>query len=163
MLIGASDSQGTLFNRQGISVEQLAALKLRGSSVVDYPDGQVLDRNAVIDIHCDIWIPAIRPDVIRTDNVSRLKTRLVLQGANIPFTEEAEWIWNGQNILVIPDFIANAGGVICGAVEYGGGTEAIALQQIEDIQTARLFRNPSGYGICRDSRSGLSAAIGEAN
>lgn len=132
VLIGASDSQGTLFNRQGISVEQLAELKLRGGSVVDYPDGQVLDRDAVIDIHCDIWIPAARPDVIRTDNVSRLKTRLVLQGANIPFTEDAERICHHQNILVIPDFIANAGGVICGAVEYGGGTEAIAFQQIED-------------------------------
>ena len=56
----------------------------------DYPTGEKLDRDAVIGVECDIWIPAARPDVVREDNVARLRTRLVLQGANIPFTPGAE-------------------------------------------------------------------------
>ena len=89
-------------------------------------------RDAVIDIPCDIWIPAARPDVIRANNVDRLHTKLVLQGANIPFTNKAEQICHDRNILVIPDFIANAGGIICGAVEYSGGNQEIAFQTIEE-------------------------------
>ncbi len=132
VLIAASDSQGAVFNADGIDIVQLTHLKKQGKSVLDYADGQKLARDAVIDIPCDIWIPAARPDVIRANNVDRLNTRLVLQGANIPFTPKAEQICYDRNILVIPDFIANAGGVICGAVEYGGGTKEIAFQPFEE-------------------------------
>ena len=86
----------------------------------------------MIDIECEIWIPAARPDVIRKDNVARLKTKLVPQGANIPFTAEAERMLHKAGALVIPDFIANAGGVICASVEYHGGTQSQALQTIEE-------------------------------
>jgi glutamate dehydrogenase (NAD(P)+) len=55
---------------------------------------------------------------------------LILQGANIPATAEAESILHQRGILVVPDFIANAGGVICAAVEYHGGTESSAFEQI---------------------------------
>ena len=132
ILIGAIDSQGTLFNPRGIDVSQLIEIKSALKSVIDYPEGEKLDRNAAIDIKCDIWIPAARPDVVRADNAARLQTKLVVQGANIPFTAEAEKICHDRNILVVPDFIVNAGGVICGAVEYSGGTQDIVFQTIEE-------------------------------
>jgi glutamate dehydrogenase (NAD(P)+) len=64
--------------------------------------------------------------------VARLKTKLVPQGANIPFTPEAERVLHEKGVLVIPDFIANAGGVICASVEYHGGTQAQAFETIEE-------------------------------
>jgi glutamate dehydrogenase/leucine dehydrogenase len=132
VLVGAADSQGTLFNANGIDVERLIELKNAGKSVVDYATGEKLDREAAIDIDCDMWIPAARPDVLRADNVSRLKTKLIVSGANIPATAEAEQILHERNVLTIPDFIANAGGVICAAVEYHGGTQTTAFQLIEE-------------------------------
>ncbi|BAY11739.1 Glu/Leu/Phe/Val family dehydrogenase [Calothrix sp. NIES-2098] len=132
ILIAAADSQGTLFHSQGIDVNELIALKNTGQSVINYRNGKKLARDAVIDIECDIWIPAARPDVIHTDNVSRLQTQLVLQGANIPFTEAAENLCHQRNILFVPDFIANAGGVICAAVEYRGGSFTDAFQTIAE-------------------------------
>ncbi len=132
VLVGAADSKGTLFNPKGIDVAKLIELKSALKSVIDYPEGDKLEREAAIDIECDIWIPAARPDVVRADNVDRLQTKLVVQGANIPFTIEAEQICHERNILVVPDFIANAGGVICGAVEYRGGTQVIAFGTIEE-------------------------------
>jgi len=132
ILVGAADSQGTLFQPAGIDVDRLVQLKDSGKSVLDYPSGEKLNGDAVIDIECDIWIPAARPDVLRADNVSRLKTKLVPQGANIPCTPEAEQVLHEKQILVIPDFIANAGGVICAAVEYHGGTQTSAFQTIEE-------------------------------
>jgi glutamate dehydrogenase/leucine dehydrogenase len=132
VLVAASDTRGTLFNPKGIDVQRLIALKDSGKSVVDDPDGEKLAVDEVIDAECEIWIPAARPDVIRKDNANRLKTKLVAQGANIPFTFEAERILHEKGVLVLPDFIANAGGVICAAVEYHGGTQSQAFQTIED-------------------------------
>ncbi|OGQ78566.1 MAG: glutamate dehydrogenase [Deltaproteobacteria bacterium RIFCSPLOWO2_12_FULL_60_19] len=132
ILVGAADSQSAIFNPKGIDVARLIDLKGAGKSVGDYPEGKKLDPDAVIDIECEIWIPAARPDVVRKDNVARLKTKLVPQGANIPFTPEAERILHERGVLVVPDFIANAGGVICASVEYHGGTEAVALQTIQE-------------------------------
>jgi glutamate dehydrogenase/leucine dehydrogenase len=132
ILVAACDTHGTIYNAKGIDVARLIALKESGKNVIDYPDGRKLDTDAVIDIECEIWIPAARPDVIRKDNVHRLKTKLVPEGANIPFTTEAERILHEKGTLVIPDFIANAGGVICASVEYHGGTQSQALQIIEE-------------------------------
>lgn len=116
----------------GLDVAALIALKKAGKGVRDHPAGEKRDRDAVIDVECDIWIPAARPDVVREDNVGRLRTRLVLQGANIPFSPGAEQALYGRGVLVVPDFIANAGGVICAAMEYRGATEAQAFQTIEE-------------------------------
>jgi len=132
ILVAACDTHGTIYNPKGIDIGKLIALKDRGKNVADYPDGEKLSVDAIIDVECEIWIPAARPDVIRKDNVHRLKTKLVPQGANIPFTPEAERILHEKKVLILPDFIANAGGVICASVEYHGGTQAQALQTIEE-------------------------------
>ncbi|MGK7911303.1 MAG: Glu/Leu/Phe/Val dehydrogenase [Synechococcus sp.] len=130
VVVGIADSGGTLFDPDGIDLEAAIALKSAGRSIVELGRGTVMDLEGAIAIECDVWIPAARPDVVRVDNIDRLKTKLVVQGANIPFTAEAEEICHAQNILVIPDFIANAGGVICGAVEYSGGTQTDAFEVI---------------------------------
>jgi len=136
VLVAASDSRGTLADPQGLDVAALIALKADGQPLTEHPRGRKLEPNAIIDIECDIWIPAARPDVIRADNVGRLRTRLVAEGANIPITDEAERALHDRGVLVLPDFIANAGGVICAAVEYQGGTESTARQVIVEKITA---------------------------
>lgn len=137
VLVGAADSRGTIRNDQGLSVDRLIELKRAGQSVSDDPGGQKLDRDAVIDIACEIWIPAARPDVINEKNVDRLNTKLVVQGANIPITDAAEKRLHEKGVLCVPDFIANAGGVICAAMEYEGATETAAFETIKE----KLRRN----------------------
>jgi glutamate dehydrogenase (NAD(P)+) len=131
-MVGVADSKGALWDPDGIDVERLIELKDAGGSVIDCPTGSKLERDFAVDIECDIWIPAARPDVIREDNVDRLKAKLVVPGANIPMTAETEAILHGRGVLAVPDFIANAGGVICAAVEYHGGTQALAFETIEE-------------------------------
>lgn len=137
ILVAVADSAGAIHNPAGLDVDRLLELKNEGRSVIDYEDAEKLDRDAVIDVECDIWIPAARPDVVNEENVHRLNTRLVVEGANIPFTHEAEKYLDEKGVLVIPDFIANAGGVICAAMEYHGASQAAALQTIEE----KLRRN----------------------
>ena len=132
VLVAASDSCGTIHDPNGLDLGTLIPLKDAGKPVCDYPGARKLDRDAILDIECDIWIPAARPDVVREDNVARLKTKLVVQGANIPFTAGAEKILHQKGVLVVPDFIANAGGVICAAMEYRGASQAQAFVVIEE-------------------------------
>ena len=136
-LVAVADSAGAVHNPDGLDVNALLELKDAGKSVADYPDGRRLEKDDVIDVECDIWIPAARPDVVNEQNVHRLKTRLVVEGANIPFTLGAEEYLHEHGVVCIPDFIANAGGVICAAMEYHGATQAAALQTIEE----KLRRN----------------------
>ena len=132
ILVAASDSRGMIKNNSGLNVNNLIQLKAQGKSVADYQDGERFEREAIINVECDIWIPAARPDVINADNVSQLKTKLIVQGANIPTTHEAETMLSKQGILYVPDFIANAGGVICAAMEYHGANENAALATIAE-------------------------------
>jgi glutamate dehydrogenase (NAD(P)+) len=98
-----------------------------------------MDSDEIVGVKCDIWIPAARPDVLTENNVDQLKARLVIHGANIPATETAEQLMHKRGILNIPDFIANAGGVICAAVEFSGGSESQVMDTIgEKIRTNTL-------------------------
>ncbi len=132
ILVGASDSSGGVLNPHGLDVLALMQHKSKGLSISSFPDGTACTQDDIVDIECDIWIPAARPDVINEENATRLKTKLVLQGANIPFTHQAEVQLHQRGVCILPDFIANAGGVICAAMEYQGASESIAMQVIEE-------------------------------
>jgi glutamate dehydrogenase (NAD(P)+) len=107
-VVAASDSRGAIHDPAGLPIDTL------------------------IGVPCEIWIPAARPDTLTADNVSGLQAKLVIQGANILATEAAEKWMHAHRILSVPDFIANAGGVICAAIEYHGGTQAQAFAAIEE-------------------------------
>jgi len=148
IVVAACDSAGAVANPRGIDVPALAAFVEGGGKVSDFPGGERLDRDAIVGVDCDIWIPAARPDVITMANVDLLRARLVIQGANIPISVQAEERLHQRGVLSLPDFIVNAGGVICAAVEYHGGTQAIAFQTIEE----RIRRNTRA--VLESMRSG---------
>jgi glutamate dehydrogenase/leucine dehydrogenase len=160
ILVAAADTSGTLVDAGGLDLVDLIALKRDGRAVMEYPAGEKRDRDAIIDVPCDIWIPAARPDVLHSGNVARLQAKLVAQGANIPATPDAEAALHKRGILVLPDFIANAGGVICAATEYHGGTEAGAFAAIAE----KISRNMRIMleGAARDGVAPRAAATAMA-
>ena len=160
VLVGASDTSGTLTDPEGLDVAALTALKHAGRPLHEHPRGKKLGVDAVLDIACDIWIPAARPDVVRADNVARLNTRLMPQGANIPCTAEAEQALHARGVLVVPDFIANAGGVICAAIEYQGGTQGVAFAYIDERirLNTRLVMEDSRRNGCLPRAAALALA-----
>jgi len=96
-----------------------------------YKGGQVLTGAELFKLDVDILVPGARPDVITMENVKDVKAKMVLEAANVPVTREAEKYLGDKGVLVIPDFIANAGGVIAGAVEVRGGTIEESFQVIK--------------------------------
>jgi len=131
-LVAASDSRGAVHDPDGIAVEALSAAKLETGRVTGYTDAKPIDAADLFGVPCDILIPAARPDCIHGGNVASIQARLVLQGANIPATPDAERALHERGVLSVPDFIANAGGVICAAVEHHGGSEAAAFEAIAE-------------------------------
>lgn len=132
VLVGAADSRGAVYDADGIDVSQLSALKEEGRSVADRATGEKVASDQSVEMDCDLLIPAARPDVIHAENVSRVKAKIIVPGANIAITADAERALHDQGVLCIPDFIANAGGVICGAIEYQGAPESTVFPVIDD-------------------------------
>ena len=132
IITAVADSRGAIHNPDGLNIDELITLKDQGESVAAYKHAEAIANNAILDVDCDIWIPAARPDVIHADNAGRIKAKLIIQGANIPVTDEAEKLLAERGVLCVPDFIANAGGVICAAMEYAGSTQKAVFDAIEE-------------------------------
>jgi glutamate dehydrogenase/leucine dehydrogenase len=127
-VVAASDITGAVYDPDGLDVPALVAFK-RDHSVAEYTDAKSIDRDSLLTLDCDVLVPAAQPDVLDEGNVDRVRAPVILSGANIPATTKAEAMLHERGVLCVPDFIANAGGVICAAVEWRGGsqTEAFAL------------------------------------
>jgi glutamate dehydrogenase/leucine dehydrogenase len=120
--IGTSDSKGSIYNPKGIDFKKLDAVKRKTRRVMDYHEGKVGKPEMIRTCKADIFIPAgVAQDVVTSKNINKLKFKLMVCGANIPFTAETEEQLYKKKIVVVPDFVANAGGVISSYVEYKGG------------------------------------------
>jgi glutamate dehydrogenase/leucine dehydrogenase len=131
-LVAASDSRGAIHDLNGIDVDALIAHKRAGLPLTAFPGARPMSGDDLVGVECEIWVPAARPDTLTAANAGRLRTKLVLQGANIPATPAAEAEMQSRGILSLPAFVVNAGGVICAAVEYHGGSQSQAFATIEE-------------------------------
>ena len=119
-------------NPAGFDVEALIAATQWTGSVISAGQGIRIAPEALFSTDCEILIPAAVRDVITELNAADIKARLILEGANIPATVRAEELLHSRGVLVIPDFIANAGGVIMAAMEYGGKIAQEAFSAISE-------------------------------
>ncbi len=138
-LIATCDSKGAVFSENGLNVQNLIKFKAEGNTISQFPEGKSMTHEELLKLESDIFIPAARPDVFRMDNQSQLKTKLVLEGANIPITHEAAKEIYKRGIVIIPDVIANSGGVICAATEYQKLLETTAFERVEETITANTL------------------------
>jgi glutamate dehydrogenase (NAD(P)+) len=149
-IIAVSDSRGAVLDPTGLPLADLMAHKDSGASVHDFSGGQPLPGHELLTLDCDILVPAARPDVFTAANAPDVKARVILQGANIPATLEAEELLHERGVVVVPDFVANAGGVICASVEYHGGSATQAFATIEEkirTNTREVLERARGEGV----------------
>lgn len=118
VIVAVSDSIGTLAQSEGLNIDKLIETKRDKGTVLESTQGTALPIDAIFGLECDILVPAATPDVIHRGNLEQIQAKLILQGANIPVTLDAEKVLAEKGVLVVPDFIANAGGLIMAAMEY---------------------------------------------
>ncbi len=110
-LIAASDSRGGVFCRAGIDAQALVEHKLKTGAVAGFPGTEPISNDELLELDTTILFPAALENSIRVDNAPNIKAKIVCELANGPTTIEADNILHGNGIFVIPDFLANAGGV----------------------------------------------------
>ncbi len=110
-VIAASDMYGGVYHENGLDVHALAALSREGRSVTEAESVESITNEDRVELECDVLIPAALGEVIRADNADRIKAGIVVEAANYPTTPDADKILNDRGVRVIPDVLANGGGV----------------------------------------------------
>ena len=131
-IIAVSDSQGATWNPGGLDVAALRVHKTSAGTVAGFPGGTAVPRDDIVGLDCELLIPAAQPDVVTTDNVAKISARVILEGANIPITVQAEVQLAERGVLCVPDVVANSGGVICAAAEYRGAGRPEAFAEVTE-------------------------------
>ncbi|MEM3574679.1 MAG: Glu/Leu/Phe/Val dehydrogenase [Candidatus Bathyarchaeia archaeon] len=117
-IIAVSDSRGGVYDQRGIQVKELIEHKRRTGSVVGFGSSSEIGSDAVLEVECDVLIPAALQNAITKENAGRVKAKIVVEGANGPTTSEADRILERNGVFVVPDILANAGGVIVSYFEW---------------------------------------------
>jgi len=117
-VIAVSDSRGGIFNKDGLDIKKLIEYKKTTGSISKFPESSDITNEKLLELECDLLVPAAFENVITDQNAHNVKARAVLELANGPITPEADEILFAKNIPVIPDILANSGGVTVSSFEW---------------------------------------------
>jgi len=117
-IVALSDSRSAIHNPKGIDPNKALTYKAEKGSFKGYPDAEQTTNEELLTTQCDILVPAAMENQITKTNANRIKARIVIEGANGPTTPEGNTIMESNGILVVPDILANAGGVVVSYLEW---------------------------------------------
>src|SRR5260221_190271 len=138
-IIGIAEYDGGLFNRHGINIYDLLQHRDRNKTIVGFPDAEAADPKEPLLADCDILIPAATENVITSQNAAGIKAKIICEGANGPTTASADEILADKKVFIIPDILANAGGVTASYFEWVQDRqgyfwkESVVNEQLENI------------------------------
>ncbi|HEX2031486.1 MAG TPA: Glu/Leu/Phe/Val dehydrogenase [Actinomycetota bacterium] len=138
IVVGVGDEHGAVYNPRGLSPVGLAAHNAEAGAVAGYEGGEPVGPQELLELECDVVVPAALEGVITEGNADRLRARIVVEAANGPTTPEADEILHDRGIHVVPDILANAGGVTVSYFEWVQDLQAYFWS--EDEVNARLRR-----------------------
>jgi len=137
-IIAVSDSKGVIYDENGLRYDELMNVKQKTGSVVNYKKGKVLPNKDIFELKVDVLIPAALPDVINESNYKNVKAKIIVEGGNIVMSENIESKLYERGVLVVPDFVANSGGVISSWVEYIGKDDKYMFKVVEEKITKNV-------------------------
>lgn len=138
-IIGVSDITGGIYDPSGLDINDLLEYVKGNKNLKEYPKGKKISNKELLELNCDILLPCALENQITTENAPNLKCKYIIEGANGPTTPEADKILESRGIEVVPDILANSGGVICSYFEWVQDLSAIRWslervnQELENI------------------------------
>jgi len=117
-VIAVSNSKGGTYNKGGINVKNLIQHAKKNRTITDFPDVDNITNEELLALECDVLIPAAIEGQITRYNANNIKAKIIVEGANGPTTHEADKILYDKNVLLVPDILANSGGVIISYFEW---------------------------------------------
>ena len=123
-VIAVNDSTGAIHNAKGLDVEAVMRHKAESGSVVGYRPAEAIGSTDLLALQCDILVPAVLEQQINEGNAASIKARMIVEGANGPTTAEATRILRDKGVFIVPDILANAGGVVVSYFEWVQGLQS---------------------------------------
>jgi len=117
-IIAVSNSKGGIYNESGIDIESLIRHVKENKAIADFPDVEIITNEELLTLDCDVLIPASIEGQITRYNADKVKAGIIVEGANGPTTPEADRILSEHGVCVIPDILANSGGVVISYFEW---------------------------------------------
>jgi glutamate dehydrogenase (NAD(P)+) len=144
-IISVIEYDGAVYNANGIDVEALMRHRQETGSIVDFPGAENIDRDEALYLECDVLVPAAKENVITSANADRIRAKVLCEGANGPTSAAADSILAERGIFVIPDILANAGGVTVSYFEWVQDrqgffwNELLVNQRLEEIMVNSFY------------------------
>ena len=136
-VVAVSDVNGGIYNKDGLDVPDLIGFYKKSKCLTEYSNGTAISKDDILGVECDVLLPAALDGVINKDNASIIKASILLEGANGPVTAEADDILEEKNVIVIPDILANGGGVVVSYFEWVQGVASYFWTEEEVNQRLR--------------------------
>ncbi len=155
-VVAISDSTGGVHNAKGLDVAAAFAHKRSGGSLSELKGGDRITNEELVEIDCDVFAPCALEQVVTEENAAEVKAKVIVEGANGPLTPAADEILESNDVLILPDVLANAGGVVVSYFEWVQGLQEYFWKEDEvnarlnEIVTPRLRRD---LGDLRTARS----------
>ncbi|MBU4199832.1 MAG: Glu/Leu/Phe/Val dehydrogenase [Verrucomicrobia bacterium] len=145
---GVSDITGSVQNPDGLDIPAMIKHRDQTGGIEGFPGGKPLAD--FTSAPCDVLLPCAKENMITADNAAGIKAKLIVEGANGPTTPEADQILESKNVLVVPDILANAGGVIVSYFEWVQNREGFYWEE-EDVNNRLFTRLRKAYACVRDT------------
>jgi glutamate dehydrogenase (NAD(P)+) len=139
-VVAVSDVAGGVHNPKGLNIGAVLKHQKESVSVASFPDGEEVSNEELLELNCDILIPAAIEGVINTGNADEVKARLVVEAANGPITPAADMMLTDRGVTIVPDILANSGGVTVSYFEWVQNIQQFRweLKQVNDELTKRM-------------------------
>jgi glutamate dehydrogenase (NAD(P)+) len=152
-MVGVSDATGAIQAEGGIDAEELSKHLAGGGKLTEFPGAEVISPDDLLAIECDVFIPAALGGMIHEGNADRINCKMIIEGANSPTTPAADHILAEKGVMVIPDVMANAGGVVCSYFEW--------VQNLQHFRWSEREVNDKLGGIMRKAYRDVSGRAKE--
>jgi glutamate dehydrogenase (NAD(P)+) len=152
-IIGIAEKDGGLYNPNGIDIHQLIEFKFRSGTILGFPEAEAMPSEELLVEDCEILIPAATENVITSRNAEKIQAKIVVEGANGPTTAVADEILSEKKVFIVPDILANAGGVTASYFEWVQDRQGYFWKESLVIERLELILRDSFDDVVRYSEA----------
>ena len=157
IVVGVSDIKGGVYNPHGLDIQKLLDYSKNHDFIVDFPSGESVKAEEFLELPCDILVPAAIERVIHTGNADRIKARVIVEAANHPTTPAADFLLHERGVVILPDILVYAGGVVVSYFEWAQNTQQFRWEEERvNNELSNIMKQAARSVVEAAHRDGLS-------
>ncbi|MDQ3645101.1 MAG: glutamate dehydrogenase, partial [Actinomycetota bacterium] len=159
-MVGVSDASGAIGSAAGLDAHALQSFLFHGGGLSGFPGAESISADDLLSLECDLFVPAALGGMIHRENAELMRCRMIVEGANGPTTPAADQILTDKGVMIVPDLLANAGGVVVSYFEWVQNLQHFRWDETEvDSKLERVMQRAYGEVSARADSSGDSLRV----